>query len=191
MLIFRGRITSVGFDCGNSIVIGDWVESPLGDFTNIMWSKPDGTRILLSPSQKHADFVSSLYSFDEVSIVDFDTRRGKRGIKVFTDKLSISVYWGFRFLIPVPRPLWFISSVENFFGKMIFGSSTYGRARDGSREWYSIRGFSRVISAEAKLSKQNLGMMTYTDFPEKFGFSSPPRIPSSIEVHSHIDRDKV
>jgi len=36
-----------------------------------------------------------------------------------------------------------------------------------------------------------LGMMTYTDFPEKFGFSSPPRIPSSIEVHSHIDRDKV
>ena len=32
MLIFRGRITSVGFDCGNSIVIGDWKESPLGEF---------------------------------------------------------------------------------------------------------------------------------------------------------------
>ena len=191
MLIFRGRITSVGFDCGNSIVIGDWKESPLGDFTNIMWSKPDGKRVLLSPSQEHADFVSSLYSFDEVSITVFDTTREKRGIKVCTEQLSISVFWGFRLLIPVPRPLWFISTVENFFGKMIFGSSTYGIAREGSKEWYSIKGISRVISAEARLSGQDLGMMTHTDFPKKFGFSSPPKIPSSIEVHSHIDRDKV
>ena len=191
MLIFRGRITSVGFDCGNSIVIGDWNESPLGNFRNIMWSKPDGKRVLLSPSQEHADFVSSLYSFDEVSMTVFDTTREKRGIKVCTEQLSISVFWGFRLLIPVPRPLWFISTVENFFGKMIFGSSTYGIARDGSKEWYSIRGISRVISAEARLLGQDLGMMTQTDFPKKFGFSSPPKIPSSIEVHSHIDRDKV
>tara|TARA_B100000614_G_C14515111_1_gene480195 strand:- start:389 stop:964 length:576 start_codon:yes stop_codon:yes gene_type:complete len=191
MMIFKGRITSVGFDTGNSIVIGDWNESPLGDFTNIMWSKPDGTRVLLSPSQEHADFVSSLYSFDEVSIINFETKRHKRSVEVISDRFSVSARWGYRLVIPISRPLWFISSIENFFGKIIFGSSTYGIARDGSKEWYSIRGISKVTSAEARYLKQDLGNITSTDFPKKFGFSSPPRIPSSIEVRSHIDRDKV
>ena len=87
--------------------------------------------------------------------------------------------------------MWFISTVENFFGKMIFGSSTYGIARDGSKEWYSIRGISRVISAEARLLGQDLGMMTQTDYPKKFGISTPTKIPSRIEVNSDIERDKV
>lgn len=191
MMIFKGRITSVGFDSGNSIVIGDWKESPLGTFTNIMWSKPDGTRALLSPSRKHADFVSSLYFFDEVSITNFVVKRQKKCIEISTESLSISVSWGFQFAIPIPRPLWFISSVENFLGKIIFGSPTYGIARDGSKEWYSIRGISRVVSAEARHLEQDMGQTSSTDFPKKFGFSSPPRIPSSIEVNSHIDRDKV
>ena len=75
------------------------------NFTNIMWSKPDGKRVLLSPSQEHADFVSSLYSFDEVSITVFDTTREKRGIKVCTEQLSISVFWGFRFLDPSSKAI--------------------------------------------------------------------------------------
>ncbi len=59
MDIFEGRISSSGFASGDRIVIGDWKKSPLGSFTNVMWAKPDGTRVLLSPSQKHADYVSA------------------------------------------------------------------------------------------------------------------------------------
>ena len=57
--IFAGRITSTGFSSGDRIVIGDWHDSPIGSFTNIMWAKPDGTRVLLSPSEEHAKYVSN------------------------------------------------------------------------------------------------------------------------------------
>ena len=150
-MIFRGRITSSGFESGDSLVIGDWTESPLGAFTNIMWSKPDGSRVLLSPSPEHADFVSSLYYFDEVVVTEIIVNRNRKTVSIKTDCLQVSMSWGVSFPLPIPRPLWFISSIENLFGKTIFGSSTYGIARDGSREWYSIRGISRVFHAEAKL----------------------------------------
>ena len=46
MDIFEGRITSCGFDSGDRIVIGMWESSPFGSFADIMWAKPDGTKIL-------------------------------------------------------------------------------------------------------------------------------------------------
>ena len=55
--IFAGRITSTGFSSGDRIVIGDWRDSPIGSFTNIMWAKPDGTRVLLSPSKEHLSLI--------------------------------------------------------------------------------------------------------------------------------------
>ena len=189
-MIFRGRITSSGFESGDSMVIGDWIESPLGPFTNIMWSKPDGSRVLLSPSSEHADFVSSLYDFDDVKITDIIVNRNGKKISIETDYLDVSMSWGMTFPLPFPRPLWFISSIENLFGKAIFGSSTYGMARDGSREWYSIRGISRVFHAEANTPDSKFGKFGKTSFSKPFGFSSPPKIPTSIIVNSHIDREK-
>jgi len=190
LLIFRGRITSSGFESGDSLIIGDWEESPLGPFTNIMWSKPDGSRVLLSPSSEHADFVSSLYDFDEIKITEFIANRDENRISIETDLLIVSMSWGRKLPLPFPRPLWFISSIENLFGKMIFGSSTYGFARDGSREWYSIRGISRVSHAEANSLGLDFGKIAKTSLSKPFGFSSPPNTPSSIMVNSHIDREK-
>ena len=189
-MIFRGRITSSGFESGDSLVIGDWLESPLGAFTNIMWSKPDGNRVLLSPSPQHADFVSSLYDFDEVLVTDIIVNRKRKTISIKTDHLQVSMSWGVSFPLPIPRPLWFISSIENIFGKIFFGSSTYGIARDGSREWYSIRGISRVFHAVAKTPYSNFGKIGKTSFSKPFGFSSPPKTPTSMKVNSHIDREK-
>tara|TARA_B100001094_G_scaffold311311_1_gene346816 strand:+ start:276 stop:851 length:576 start_codon:yes stop_codon:yes gene_type:complete len=190
MMVFKGRISSSGFESGDCLVIGDWLESPLGSFTNIMWARSDGTRVLLSPSQEHAKFVSSLYSFDEIKITDIYVERMKRRIKVVTDHLEVSISWGRSLLLPLPRPLWFIASIENIFGKIFFGSKTFGLARDGSKEWYSIRGISKVVSAEAKSQELDFGKMAPNSFSKPFGFSSPPKIPTSIIVNSHIDREK-
>ena len=189
-MIFRGRISSSGFESGDSLVIGDWEESPLGQFTNIMWSKPDGSRVLLSPSPEHADFVSSLYDFDSIIITNIAVNRKRKNISIETDYLNVSMSWGMKIPIPFPRPLWFIASLENLFGKTIFGSNTYGIARDGSREWYSIRGISRVFHAQANTPDSKFGKIGKTSFSKPFGFSSPPKIPTSIIVNSHIDREK-
>ena len=96
-MIFRGRITSSGFESGDSLVIGDWTESPLGAFTNIMWSKPDGSRVLLSPSPEHADFVSSLYDFDEVVVTEIIVNRNRKTVSIKTDCLQVSMSWGYHF----------------------------------------------------------------------------------------------
>ena len=64
--IFQGRITSSGFQTGDRIVVGAWKSSPFGNFTYIMWAKPDGTRILIAPNQEIADYVTDMYSFDKV-----------------------------------------------------------------------------------------------------------------------------
>jgi hypothetical protein len=78
MDIFSGRITSSGFSSGDRIVIGDWKYSPFGSFTNIMWAKSDGVRVLLSPNKNLAEYVSSLYSFEEVKITPIEVNRGEK-----------------------------------------------------------------------------------------------------------------
>ena len=147
---FEGRITSSGFESGDRIVIGDWAQSPLGPFTNIMWAQPDGKRVLLSPSKAHADYVSELYHFEEISIVDIDVQRQKRGIDVSAGSLSVSYRWKRGMSIPLIRPRWFIATIENFFARLLYGTKTYGLTCNGLREWYCIRGISSLSSAKAK-----------------------------------------
>ena len=112
MDIFDGRISSSGFSSGDRIVVGDWEKSPLGPFTNVMWAKPDGTRILLSPTQEYADYVSKLYNFEEVQVVPIDVNRQQRGIDIVAGPLNISFRWKRGIGIPFGRPRWLISTIE-------------------------------------------------------------------------------
>ena len=83
--IFKGRVISSGFQTGDMLVIGDWNDSPHGSFTNLMWAKPDGTRVLIAPSKELGDFVSSLYSFEEVIVSAMEIERTKNSIEVNCD----------------------------------------------------------------------------------------------------------
>ncbi len=185
--IFEGRITSTGFSSGNRIVIGDWRESHLGSFANVMWARPDGTRVLLSPSRQHAEFVTGLYSFEEVSIVEIEIKRWKRGVEVRAGDLSIRATWGVPLPIPFWRPLWFISTVESFLGRMIFGTRTHGRTKNDRREWYSVRSISRVLMADANLRGEDMGEKASFDADACFGFSEPPWMPSSVTLKTYIE----
>ena len=185
--VFRGRISSSGFSGGDRLVIGDWGDSPLGEFTNIMWGKSDGSRVLMSPSELHADFVSGIYNFEEVRVVDIEVDRSRGGILVEAGKLRVSMAWGFSIPIPFPRPLWFTRMVENPLGKVIFGSKTYGITRDGRREWYSVRGIARMKSAEAVFNGENMGEMGSCHANSCFGFSEPPAWPSSVRLSAFIE----
>lgn len=187
MDVFVGRITSTGFSSGDRIVIGDWKKSHLGSFTNLMWAKEDGTRVLLSPSRKHAEFVSGLYNFDEVMIVDVEVERGRGVVSVSAGDLSVKISWGVAFPLPLWRPLWFIASIEAFFGRLVFGTRTHGETRDGRREWYSVRSISRVIKAEAYIDGRSLGGKARFQTKAGFGFSEPPSIPASVYLKTYIE----
>lgn len=187
MEVFTGRITSTGFSTGDRIVIGDWRKSPLGSFTNVMWAKPDGTRILLSPSEMHADYVSELYSFEDVKVVEISVEREKRGVSIEGGGLSIKIEWGVPFPIPFWRPLWFIASFEALFGRILFGTKTHGMTRNGRREWYSVRSLSRILKAEANFEGRALGEKKEFEIDACFGFSEPPSMPASVTVKSYIE----
>ena len=104
MDVFTGRITSTGFSTGDRIVIGDWSESPLGSFTNVMWAKPDGSRVLLSPSERHAEYVSELYNFEDVEVTEISVERGKREVSIEGGGLFVRIVWGAQLPIPFWRP---------------------------------------------------------------------------------------
>ena len=187
MDFFEGRISSSGFASGDRIVIGDWKESPLGSFTNVMWAKPDGTRVLLTPTQEHADYVSSLYNFEEVHIVSIDVKHITRGIDIIAPPLNVSLRWNRGVGLPIPRPRWFISTVEQWVAKVFFGTSTHGLTCNGLREWYCIYSLSKIKHASASCEGVDLGDCSNFEINACFGFSEPPKKPSSVRLRSIIE----
>ena len=187
MDFFEGRISTAGFASGDRIVIGDWKESPLGSFTNVMWAKPEGTRVLLSPSQEHADYVSSLYNFEELHVVPVEVNRQARGISINAPPLNISLHWGMGVGLPIPRPRWFISTVEHWIAKTFFGTSTHGVTCNGLSEWYCIYSLSKINHASAYCDGEDLGNASNFEINACFGFSEPPKKPSSVSLRSIIE----
>ena len=55
---FTGAIAGVGSTSGVRVVVGRWDESPMGAFADVMLAEPDGTRVLLAPDDRVAEFVS-------------------------------------------------------------------------------------------------------------------------------------
>ena len=189
MDIFEGRITSSAFSSGERIVIGDWLNSPHGSFTNIMWARPDGKRILVSPSIECANYVSNIYSFEEVIIAPLNVKRNKNKIEIESEDLFVCLEWGWSFPIPFKRPRWFISSVEYFFANLIFGTKTYGRTNNNMKEWYMVRSISWVKKGFAKYKQEPFGDISKLSDSINFGFSDPPDKPSSVRVTSMIGKN--
>ena len=184
--IFKGRITSSAFESGDRIVVGSWKESIFGEFTDIMWAKKDGTRVLIAPTQEIADYVTAMYSFDEVIIEEVSTSLSERSIKVSCNTMNLEFSWNRGFPIPFKRSLLFIQTIELFFAKLIFSTRTYGVTKDNRKEWYAIDRVSHIKSATAQINGKNAGGFRPMKVPCKFGFSEAPKKPSSCAVRTHI-----
>lgn len=61
----RGTISSVAFE-GHRFVIGNWQSSPVGRMVDVMWVTDVGRRTLLVAEPAAAEFITAIYSFDEV-----------------------------------------------------------------------------------------------------------------------------
>ena len=186
MDIFKGRITSSGFESGDRIVVGIWNKSPFGKFSDIMWSNAEGKNILIAPTKEIGDYISSMYSFDEILISNIELIETEDRFEIITDYICCNFSWSRGFRIPFRRPLWFISTIENLFAKLIFGTKTSGVTNDKKREWYCINKISKVKIASASLSGKSFGQKTKFHPKAKFGFSEPPKKPTSVLVTTII-----
>ena len=93
---FDGEICGFGTTSGHRVVIGRWSESPFGSFADVMHEAPDGTRTLLAPNARVAEFVQGTYVFDRVEIVEIVTRRSADVLHVHAGELSVVVATGSR-----------------------------------------------------------------------------------------------
>ncbi len=178
----RGSISSAGFPDGNRFVIGYWLDSPIGEFGDVMWGTSEGKKILLARSERIVNFVSAIYDFDEVRIGDLQIVSRGRSTYAMGFGLDIALNGGrIRGIIP-PRPLSFTRYIESPIASFLMGVETFGTSSRGVMEWYQAEKWRRVTSGTVSLHGRDLGSLCAFTQPLGVGFSEPPRIPSIVDL---------
>jgi hypothetical protein len=185
----RGHIASAGFASGDRFVVGSWQASPVGPLVDVMWARPDGERVLLAPSAEAATYITSVYGFDRVEVVDVagGVAPDGRGLRVVAGPvaLSLSTGWG----VPLPlAPAWFVRWVEGPVARALLGVRTYGVSPTGVREWYRATSWRPVRRGSASVHGADLGALGPVDPRCGFGFSEPPVRPSIVAVRPQLER---
>ncbi len=177
----RGVVSSVGFASGDRFVIGHWLSSPIGPFTDLMWASPDGVRHLRVPSERALAFVSGIYAFDTAEIGPVTATVTSASVDVRAVDLEVELSAGGKRPIPFSLVPGFTRWVQDPIARATMGVRTYGRSPTGVREWYRATSYRLVRDAAARVEGADLGpLAARIDPPVRFGFSEPPRRPSMV-----------
>lgn len=192
---FRGRIAGVGSTSGIRVVVGHWLDTPLGPFADAMVETAAGHRVLLAPHQDAADFIAATYTFDETRIEQFqvDDRWQVRSPSLYLD-LTVGARTALGLALRVvPRrvaesPAW-CTLTDPVARVVLRGVRTRGTAGNGRREWYGATDTRQVTALSGRFDGTDLGELADVDPPCRFGFSSTPRRPSVTDVLTTVDVD--
>jgi hypothetical protein len=193
-LRFDGWIAGVGTASGTRVVVGHWVRSPYGAFSDVMVERPGGHRILLAPRREVADFIATTYSFDDVRLVDVQVTREAETWAVTAGPLTLRFRTGRRpplglLLRAVPPPLarnpaW-IALLDRP-AHLVTGLHTTGSAGNNRTEHYGVQDLHKIKHATITWEGQHLGPQTRIDPPVTFGFGSVPPRPALARVTTTV-----
>ena len=184
----EGTISSVAFASGDRFVIGCWSRSAIGPFGDIMWIDETGLRTLIACTADAADFISSIYQFDQVRVTPLNVQSVGSVTIVRSEELDMRINGGrLRCLLP-PRPLAVTRYLEAPLARWLMGVETYGSTSTGVSEWYQARGWRRVSSATARWRSRDLGELVEDPRPIAVGFSNPPKLASIVPIKVTIER---
>lgn len=181
----------MGSTSGVRLVVGHWRESPLGPFTDVMLAEPDGTRVLLAPTQEIAEYVAATYRFHRVELGPVVVEGDHQRWRVTAPGLELGLDLGRRpalgwLLRAVPRPLaasprW--TRVTDPVSRVTLrGVRTRGSAGGGRREYYGALDLRRVDALCGRWAGRNLGALAPVSPEPGFGFGSTPERPSVTAV---------
>ena len=192
---FRGYIAGIGTASGTRLVVGHWLESPFGAFTDVMAENASGSRLLLAPRREIADYISGTYSFDAVDVADVEARLTADQLLVSAGPLRLRADLGPRtflgqLLERVPpavavHPRW-LGAISPLAGLLVRGVRTSGSAGGGRREYYGVRSIRSLTGALASWDGRDLGGLSPIYPPVRFGFSSVPPKPQIVAVTTSI-----
>ncbi|MEU5592903.1 hypothetical protein [Streptomyces sp. NPDC020298] len=185
----------MGTASGTRIVLGTWLRSPFGPFSDVMLERADGTRLLLAPTRRTADFISGTYAFDTVRVVPVGVRAAGGSWTVTAGSLDLRFTTGRRGLLglllcAVPgvlarRPAW-CALTDRAARTLLSGVRTRGSAGAGRRESYGARDLRPIRALSAVFEGQDLGAVAPVEPPVRFGFSSVPRKPAMTRVTTTV-----
>lgn len=196
-LTFAGHIAGFGTRSGPRVVIGSWVQSPFGRFSDVMLQTPDGERLLLAPGAELADFVSSVYHFDRVMVGPVRARLTSEALVLVAPDLDVVVEIGApapldRLLRRVPQRLasarWWWRAIDPIAARLVPGVHTVGTAGHDRREYYGVRRAKLINAVTGRFRGEDLGGLAPLHPAVQFGFSSAPRTPQIVSVTTHIDQ---
>lgn len=204
---FYGWIAGVGTAGGTRLVLGHWVRSPFGAFSDVMVAHPDGRRELLAPTTAIGEFITSTYRFDALTLTDVQVERDRLtpagatwNIVAgplrwrFTAGARTSLGWA---LWPIPLRLAttaaFARMADPVARTLLPGVRTIGRAggspgtaTPARLEWYAGRDLHRISTSTASWNGADLGTLTRMKPAPRFGFSGTPTLPSITRVVSTV-----
>jgi hypothetical protein len=184
---FRGSIAGMGSTSGVRIVVGSWVDSPFGAFDDVMLAERDGTRRLLAPSRRVADFVAGTYVFDDVVVGPVVVRRDWSFVRVTAADLDLRYLVGRRTplglaLRAVPGPLatadWWSRVTDPVARTVLRGVRTRGTAGHGRLETYAATDHHAITRLMGSWRSSELGALAPVRPEPGFGFGSTPERPS-------------
>ncbi len=192
---FDGEIAAFGTTSGHRIVVGRWPVSPFGPISDVMIETPDGTRLLIAPSDEVARFVASTYRFDSVEVAPVEVIRQPERVVVLAGRLRADLIVGARgwlglLLRAVPRrvataPAW-ATLLDPLVRAVLPGVRTRGSAGAERTEWYGAWDLHPLLSATASWQGADLGTMAEVRPPVRFGFGSTPRRPSIVGLTTTV-----
>lgn len=195
-LTFDGWIAAVGTGSGTRVVVGHWLRSPFGTFSDVMLEGADGQRLLLAPTDRTAEYVAGIYHFDEVRTVPVSVHRADSVWDVAAGPLALRFAVGRRGVlglalraVPAPlarRPAW--AALVDVPARLLPGVRTRGSSRPGCRQWYAARDLRPIDRAAASLDGVDLGPLAPVVPPVRFGFGSAPAAPAVVRVVSTVER---
>ena len=188
---FRGQIAGVGSASGVRVVVGRWLDTPLGEFADAMVETAAGHRVLLAPRQEVADFIAATYTFDEVRLEPFTVTAADGRWQVRSRSLTLDLALGGRTLLgmalrAVPSrtassPAW-CTLTDPVARLVLRGVRTRGTAGGNRREYYGATDAPRIGAVTGRFDGADLGALADVDPPCRFGFSSTPKRPAVTSV---------
>lgn len=198
---FDGRILGAGTGSGLRLVVGDWHDSPLGAFTDVMVATAGGHRLLLAPDTAVTDYVAQTYTFDEVVrcpvVLTETSTKGGRSWVVEAGPLAVRIEVGARtatgwVLAPVPgavaRSRALATLADPVARRVHPGVRTRGSAGGGRRECYGAQDQHAVTDIAGTWHGEDLGALADVLPAPEFGFSSTPARPSLTRVTTTVVR---
>lgn len=165
-------------------MVGHWERSPLGPFTDVMWARPGGERVLLVPTEAAGRFVGAVYVFDRVEVVSVAAAWSGAELSVDAGDVALRLRAGPGWRVPLPawRPAWVTRWVEGPVARALLGVRTYGVSPTGVREWYRAGTYRPLVAAQASVAGRDLGPLRRRWERAGFGFSEPPRSSATVRV---------